>query len=277
MIELNPVEVLPLLVAMLVTGACGGILAGLLGVGGGIVIVPVLYTALTVLDVAPDHRMHISVATSLATIIPTSISSVRAHHARNAIDWSLARSWGVFIVLGALLGGITARYLHSAELTLIFAVIALAVALFMAVRREGSYLLTQLPRGPGGRLVPIGIGGFSTLMGIGGGTLSVPILSACNYPVRRAVATASFFGLLIAVPGMLAFVINGWGIDDRPPFSVGYVNLLGFMLIAPMTIVFAPLGARIAHSIPPQQLRWLFTLFLLITSAKMFTSALGWI
>lgn len=277
MIPFDLAEIAPLLAAMLVTGALGGVLAGLLGVGGGIVIVPVLYTSLTLLDIAPDHRMHISVATSLATIIPTSISSVRAHHGRGAIDWVLARQWAVFIMLGAVLGGIAARYLRSEALTLIFALIALAVAVFMALRREGSYLLEQLPRGPGGRLIPIGIGGFSTLMGIGGGTLSVPILSACNYPVRNAVATASFFGLLISLPGTLAFIINGWAIDDLPAFSFGYVNLLGFALIAPMTILFAPLGARIAHTIQPQQLRWLFTLFLLITSAKMFSSAQGWV
>ncbi len=184
---------LPLLLAMLAAGAVGGVLAGLLGVGGGLVIVPVLYTTLNLLAVAPEHSMHISVATSLATIIPTSISSVRAHHQRGAIDWALARRWGVWIMLGAILGGIAARYLGGIVLTLIFACVALSVALFMAVRREGSYWREQLPSGPGGTLIPVGIGGISTLMGIGGGSLTVPTLSACRYPVRNAVATSAFF------------------------------------------------------------------------------------
>ena len=275
MIDHSLTQLLPLVAAMLATGACGGILAGLLGVGGGIVIVPVLYLAMELLGIAPEHRMHIAVATSLATIVPTSIASVRSHHRRGAVDWPLARRWSAFVVAGAVTGGVIARHLRSESLTLIFAVIALAVALFMALRREGSYLREQLPGGAGGRLIPLGIGGFSTLMGIGGGTLTVPILSACNYPVRRAVATAAFFGLLISLPGVLAFVLNGLGIAGLPPFSLGYVNLLGFVLIAPMTVLCAPLGARIAHSIPPQVLRWLFTLFLLATSAKMFASALG--
>ncbi len=268
---------LPLLLAMLAAGAVGGVLAGLLGVGGGLVIVPVLYTTLNLLAVAPEHSMHISVATSLATIIPTSISSVRAHHQRGAIDWALARRWGLWIMLGAILGGIAARYLGGIVLTLIFACVALSVALFMAVRREGSYWREQLPSGPGGTLIPVGIGGISTLMGIGGGSLTVPTLSACRYPVRNAVATSAFFGLLISLPGTMTLIISGWGVPGLPPFNLGYVSGLGFAVIAPMTLLCAPLGAKIAHSIPPQWLRNCFTLFLLITATKMFASALGWV
>ena len=267
---------LPLLLAMLAAGAVGGVLAGLLGVGGGLVIVPVLHTALTLLEIAPEHSMHISVATSLATIIPTSISSVRAHHQRGAIDWALARRWGVWIMLGAILGGIAARYLGGTVLTLIFACVALSVAVFMAVRREGSYWREQLPGGPGGSLIPVGIGGVSTLMGIGGGSLTVPTLSACRYPVRNAVATSAFFGLLISLPGTMTLIISGWDAPGLPPFNLGYVSGLGFAIIAPMTLLCAPLGARIAHSIPPQWLRNCFTVFLLITATKMFASALGW-
>jgi len=276
-VSIDIAYLLPLLLAMLAAGAVGGVLAGLLGVGGGLVIVPVLYTTLNLLAVAPEHSMHISVATSLATIIPTSISSVRAHHQRGAIDWALARRWGVWIMLGAILGGIAARYLGGIVLTLIFACVALSVALFMAVRREGSYWREQLPSGPGGTLIPVGIGGISTLMGIGGGSLTVPTLSACRYPVRNAVATSAFFGLLISLPGTMTLIISGWGVPGLPPFNLGYVSGLGFAVIAPMTLLCAPLGAKIAHSIPPQWLRNCFTLFLLITATKMFASALGWV
>ena len=274
---MNLFELFPLLIAMLIAGAAGGVLAGLLGVGGGLVIVPVLHTALVVLDIAPEHRMHISVATSLATIIPTSISSVRAHHQRGAIDWTLARRWGGLIMLGAMLGGISARYLRGEALMLIFATVALAVAVFMAMRREGHYLREHLPQGIGGALIPVGIGGISTLMGIGGGSLSVPTLSACHYPVRNAVATAAFFGLLISLPGTLTFIVSGWNMPGLPPLNFGYVSLIGFALIAPMTVLCAPLGAKIAHSIPPQRLRNFFSLFLVVTAAKMFASALGWL
>lgn len=258
---------------MLATGTIGGILAGLLGVGGGIVVVPVLFLVLTVVGVEEEIRMHVAVATSLATIIPTSISSFRSHDRKGSLDWALVKRWAATIVVGAIAGGVVAAYLESGGLSLVFAVIALLVSLFLLVRKEGTYILPEVPRGLGGQIMPFSIGGFSTLMGIGGGTLSVPLLSACNFPVRRAVGTAAFFGLLIAVPGTIAFVISGWNDGDLPPLSLGYVNLLGFLLIAPLQALAAPLGARIAHSIPPAVLRRLFSLFLFITSVKMFGSA----
>ncbi|MEX2632205.1 MAG: sulfite exporter TauE/SafE family protein [Tistlia sp.] len=276
MIELPPLGELAWLAgAMVATGALAGVLAGLLGVGGGIVIVPVLSVILAVLGVEPEILMHVAVGTSLLTIVPTSIASARAHARRGAVDWSLIRRWGATIVLGAILGGVAAAYLRSAELSLVFAAIALAVALFMLVRREGRPLFARLPGGPAGQPLPLLMGGISTLMGIGGGTLGVPLLSACAYPVRQAVATASVFGLLIAVPGSAGFVVAGWGHPDLPPFSLGYPNLLGLVCIAPLTILFAPLGARLAHSIRPGLLRVLFAVFLILTSAKMLLGALG--
>ncbi|SMF35626.1 Uncharacterized membrane protein YfcA [Tistlia consotensis] len=276
MVDLPPLGELAWLAgAMIATGAFAGILAGLLGVGGGIVIVPVLNVILTVLGVEPAILMHVAVGTSLLTIIPTSIASARAHARRGAVDWALIRRWGATIVLGAILGGVAASHLRSAALSLIFAVIALSVALFMLLRPEGRSLFPRLPRGLLGQPIPLLIGGLSTLMGIGGGTLGVPILSACAYPVRSAVATASLFGLLIAVPGSASFVIAGWGHPDLPPFSLGFPNLLGLVCIAPLTILFAPLGAKIAHTIRPGLLRILFALFLTLTSVKMLLGALG--
>lgn len=260
---------------MLATGMVAGVLAGLLGVGGGIVIVPVLSLALPVLGVEPEILMHVAVGTSLLTIIPTSIASARSHARRGAVDWGLIKRWGATIVAGAVLGGIAAAYLQSAQLSLVFGAIAFGVALFMLIRREGRPLFDGLPRGLLGQPIPLLIGGLSTLMGIGGGTLGVPLLSACAYPVRNAVATASLFGLLIAVPGTAGFVLAGWGHPDLPAFSLGYPNLLGLLCIAPLTILFAPLGARIAHSIRPQLLRMLFALFLLVTATKMLLGGLG--
>ncbi len=260
---------------MVATGALAGVLAGLLGVGGGIVIVPVLSVILAVLGVEPAILMHVAVGTSLLTIVPTSISSARSHARRGAVDWSLIKRWAATIVVGAILGGLAAGQLRSAQLSLVFAVIALAVALFMLLRREGQPLFQGLPRTPLDQPIPLTMGVISTLMGIGGGTLGVPLLSACAYPVRQAVATASVFGLLIAVPGSIGFVVSGWGHPDLPPFSLGYPNLLGLVCIAPLTIVFAPLGAKIAHTIRPGLLRVLFALFLIATAVKMLLAALG--
>lgn len=276
MIDLPPLGELAWLAgAMIATGALAGLLAGLLGVGGGIVIVPVLSVILAVLGVEEEILMHVAVGTSLLTIVPTSISSARSHARRGAVDWSLIKRWGATIVIGAVLGGVAAAYLHSAALSGIFGAIALAVALFMLIRKEGRHLFDGLPKGLLGQPIPLLIGGISTLMGIGGGTLGVPLLSACAYPVRQAVATASVFGLLIAVPGSAGFVISGWGHPDLPPFSLGYPNLLGLVCIAPLTILFAPLGAKVAHTIRPGLLRVLFAIFLLITSAKMIAGGFG--
>ena len=229
-------QLLILALGMLATGALGGVLAGLLGVGGGIVIVPVLAVVLEILKVEPTILMHVAVATSLATIIPTSISSARSHHKKGAIRWDLVKRWAPAIVLGAIAGGAISTLLRSDGLSLVFAVIAFSVAAFMVLRKEGSYFVDQ---------------------------------------VRNAVATASFFGLLIAVPGVISFVLTGWSVGSLPPGSLGYVNLIGFAIISPMSVLMAPFGARIAHAIKPTLLRRLFALFLLATAIKMAIAALG--
>ena len=245
-------------------------MAGLLGVGGGIVIVPVLYTTLGFLGVDPDIQMHVAVGTSLATIIPTSISSSRAHHKRGAVDIDLIKSWAIAIVIGAIGGIAVAGQVKSPTLTLVFAVIALIVAANMLLNSKGKSIWSSLPSGIMSQPIAAGIGGFSVLMGIGGGTLSVPILTLFNYPIHRAVGTAALFGLLISLPGTIGFIYNGFGNPSLPPASFGYVNLLGLALISPVTMLFAPLGAKIAHSICKTALRIAFGIFLLLTSIRMF-------
>jgi uncharacterized protein len=238
-------------------------------------VVPVLFGVLSFLGVDPEIRMHVAVATSLATIIPTSINSIRSHHRKGAVDWMLAKRWGGMVVAGAVAGGWMANYLRSGALSLVFAIVALGVAAFLTLRNEGTCLAKAVPGGFLGRLFPFGIGTISALMGIGGGSLSVPILSACSFPVHRAVATASVFGLLIAVPGAVAFAISGWGAPSLPPLSLGFVSIIGFVFIAPLQTLFAPLGARLAHALPGPILRRLFALFLVATSVKMFLNFLG--
>lgn len=261
--------------AMLVTGCVGGVLAGLLGIGGGIVIVPVLEASLTYLGVDASIRMHVAVATSLATIIPTSIASSRAHHLRGAVDVELVRRWTIFVLLGAVAGTVVAARVHSDVLSIVFAVVALVVALKMVLPLEGRLLARDVPRGTLVSLVPAGIGGVSSMMGIGGGTLSVAILTLFNQPIHRAVGTAALFGLVISLPATIGFMVAGYDDPRLPAGSIGYVNVIGFAVISPATFLAAPLGAALAHRLSRRHLSVLFGLFLLIVAARMFYRALG--
>lgn len=251
------------------TGILAGVLAGLLGVGGGIVVVPVLYLLFSYLDIDPEVRMHVAVGTSLATIIPTSIRSVRGHARRGAFDGDIFRRWAPAIFLGAVAGTAIATAVDFAVLTGTFAMIALLVALQMGLGNPAWRLADSLP-GPGGAtLLGAVIGGLSAMMGIGGGTLSVPTLSLFGVPIHRAVGTASGFGIVISLPAVLGFAWGGWGLTGLPPGSLGYVNLLGLALIVPATLLSVPLGVRLAHALDPRGLRRAFAVFLGLTAARM--------
>ncbi len=261
--------ILPFVVMMIVTGAVAGILAGLLGVGGGIVIVPVLDFALGVYGVDNSIRLHIAVATSLACIILTSISSTKAHHAKGAVDFNLIKVWGPAILVGAFLGAIAASYVESQVLSLLFATVALMVAIKMTLPLDHISLTNDLPKGFTAPIAPFVIGGLSSMIGIGGGTLSVPTLTLMNQPIHRAVGTAALFGLFISLPGAIGFIISGIGDPRLPLGNFGYVNLIGFALISPMTVLMAPLGAKIAHNLNKRQLSLIFGSFLFIVATRM--------
>lgn len=269
MTDLTTLQVALILCGVIFASITAGILAGLLGVGGGIVLVPVLFWILSFTDFPPELSMHMAVATSLATIIFTSVSSARAHNARGAVDRNLLRSWAPGLVFGALAGGILARYIDANGLRAIFGGIAVLVAINMLLPRT-LVVSSALPKGwfPNGFLSGV-TGLFSALMGIGGGTLSVPLLSAFSVEIRRAVGTAAAFGFLIAVPAGIGFVISGWNVPDRPPFSLGYINYAVAALILPFTVGFAPLGARLAHTLDTIWIKRGFALFLMITALNM--------
>jgi len=268
----SPLWLAGLVCALLLTGAVAGILAGLLGVGGGIVIVPVLYHLFTLLGIDPEVRMHVAVGTSLAAIVPTSIISARAHYKRGGLKPELLRPLIPGTLVGVLIGALLSGYLSGQVLAAIFAVIALLVALNMAVERNLS-LRDGLPGTAGTGVLGVFIGSLSTLMGIGGGTLSVPILNACRTPMHIAVGTGAALGVVISLPGALAYLINGLGADNLPPATLGYVNLLGLAMIVPVTMLTAPWGARIAHAINARLLRRLFALFLALTAVRMLFGA----
>ena len=259
----------PLAAMMVATGFVGGIIAGLLGVGGGIVIVPVLDFALAILGVDASVRMHVAVATSLATIIPTSISSSRAHHERGAVDGHILKSWGVAIFIGSVAGVILASRVGGNVLSIVFGSVAIAAAIKMLMPLDDKRLADALPQGVSGQAIPFGIGGISSMMGIGGGTLSVPILTLVNQPIHRAVGTAAFLGLVISLPATIAFIITGWGNPLLPAGSLGFVNVIGFAIIAPVTYFSAPLGARLAHALNKRHLAMAFGGFLLIVGFRM--------
>jgi len=267
-------ELWPLLAILAASGVIAGFAAGLLGVGGGIVTVPVLEYSLRFADVPEEYRMHVAVATSLAAIIPTSISSARTHHARGAVDWQLAKSWGLAMVLGAAAGSVLASHAPLAVLALVFGSVALLIAAKMLLPLDHLKITSDAPRGLRGAGVGAVIGGISAMMGIGGGTLTVPTLNLCGFPIHRAVGTAAFFGTFISIPGTIGYLLA------RPPVelpwaTVGFVSLVGLALIAPGSMLTATLGARVAHSLSRRRLSQAFGLFLLVVGTRMLYRALA--
>ncbi|MCK0166622.1 sulfite exporter TauE/SafE family protein [Jannaschia sp. S6380] len=265
---------LPLVAFLLGVGAFAGVLAGLLGVGGGIVLVPAFYYVFQVLGYDGPNVMQICVATSLATIVVTSWRSVKAHAGRGAVAFDILRGWGPGIVAGAAVGAGTATLLRSDTLTAIFAVLALVVSVYMAVSRPGWRLAPEMPKGWRRYLYSPVVGFLSVLMGIGGGSFGVPLMTLHGVVIHRAVATAAGFGMLIAVPAVLLFlVLPAQGV--RPPMTVGLVNLPAFVVIVAMTVLTAPVGARLAHRMNAAPLKRVFAGFLFLVALNMLRKTLG--
>ena len=265
---------LPTIIAMVITGAFAGILAGLLGVGGGIVIVPVLYFVLQGAGVSPATAMLVATATSLLTIVPTSISSIRAHHKRGNVDWALVKRWWPFMLVGVVLGSTFALHAKGTAASAVFGVVAVLVAINMLFRAKAAPIAQQLPGMKGQGMMAGFIGFFSVIMGVGGGTVGVPLLTACNYSPHRAVGTASVFGLLIAVPGSLAMLF-AHAPTDAPQGMIGMVNWPGFLCIVPLTVLLAPTGAWIGSKLDSLMLKRVFAIFLLISGGRMLMQVLG--
>jgi uncharacterized membrane protein YfcA len=270
----NLIHMLQLAGLLLLAGVASGIIAGMLGVGGGIIIVPVLFHLFTDLGLAPDVRMHVAVGTSLATIIATSLTSVRAHHGRGNMDLDLIRAWAPAIFIGVLLGSALAGTVRGPVLVAVFASVALLVAVYMAFGAPGQAAAASPPRGMDRHAIAGTIGMLSSMMGIGGGTLGVPVLTLCGFPMHRAVGSAAALGLIIGIPGTIAFIVSGWHTPGLPPYSLGYVNLLALAMVLPTSMFFAPVGARVAHKLNARNLRKVFALFLALTAVRMFYSVL---
>ncbi len=274
-------QYVPLIVTLLGVGALAGLSAGLFGIGGGAVMVPALFFAFNALGVSQDVVMHSAIATSSAIIIVNAIRSTLSHHNHGAVDWDLLwpknpfLSYAFWIGLGAFLAAIwLAPRLSGQVLTVLFAGVACLVALQFIFGRPDWKLRETVPGGMARPIVGGSVGVLSSLMGIGGGSLTVPLMSICGVPIHRAVATASGFGFAIALPATLGFIISGIGAQGRPAFSLGYVNAMGFVLIASIAFLTIPLGAKLAHSMSQKKLKMIFGVCLLFVAINMARKAL---
>ncbi|MFA6968779.1 sulfite exporter TauE/SafE family protein [Bosea sp. (in: a-proteobacteria)] len=265
-----PVEDLVFLaVSLVVAGALTGLLAGVFGVGGGALVVPVLYEVFRVIGVPEDVRMPLCVGTSLAVIIPTSIRSFNAHRAKGMVDMSILKIWAVPVVLGVILGSYIARFAPPDLFKIIFVIVAVFSALRLLFAADRWKLGAQMP---GKLLMSIYgavIGILSALMGIGGGQLSSLFMTFYGRPIHQAVATSSGLGVIISIPGALGFIYAGWPkMAVLPPLSLGYVSLIGFLLFVPTSVWTAPIGARLAHRLSKRKLEVVFGLFLLTVAGR---------
>lgn len=257
-----------LIVALVACGLFSGFVAGLFGIGGGAVIVPVLILLFDALGYG-DSAAHVAIATSLATIIVTSARSVWAHHRRGAVDWTIVAGWAPWIILGAVLGQLVTGALSGGALRGIFGGLALILAAQLFFGRPDWRLANDLPSGVGRAGLGGLIGALSAIMGIGGGTFGVSLMTVCGRAIHQAIATAAGFGVVIGLPGAITAVFVGWGRDGLPPFSLGHVNLAAFALISAFTIITAPLGARLAHKLDAGILKKLFAILLAVVAVRL--------
>jgi len=258
---------------LVAAGLLAGFVGGLFGIGGGVVVVPAIFLILTALEVDESVRMHVAVGTSLSTIIATSWRSLTAHRQAGAVDFGVLKMWGPWIMLGAVAGSAVAGFASTEALLMVFGFGLLLIAAQMGFGATHWRLFRDLPHGIWRVVTAAGIGLFSALMGIGGGAFGVTVMTLSGRPIHRAVATASGFGAAIALPATLGYVIAGWGRVGLPPWSLGFVNLPGFIVLAALTAITAPIGARLAHRLPQEQLKRAFAVLLALVALNMLRQA----
>jgi uncharacterized protein len=269
MFGIPPADLAFVVVGLLLGGVATGLLAGLFGVGGGAIIVPVIYAVFGLMNVPEELRMPLAVGTSLAVIIPTSIQSFRTHHGKGAVDMEVLKLWAVPVVLGVLAGSFIARFAPAALFKIVFVGVATLTAAKLFFGGDRWRIGGSLPTGPAMRVYGGVIGLLSSLMGIGGGQLANVFMTVYGTPIHRAIATSSGLGVLISIPGAIGFMIAGWPfMNALPPLSIGFVSLIGLLLIAPTSTFFAPYGARLAHRLPKRTLELSFGVFLVLVSLR---------
>jgi uncharacterized membrane protein YfcA len=247
--------------AYLGIGVLVGFAAGLLGIGGGAVMVPLLVFVFTAAGMATDHVLHVALGTALAAMVFTSLSSMRAHHAHGAVDWKIARAISPGMLVGSFGAALAAGFIPTRSLAIGFTAMVFyaATQILLNLRPPGS---RELPGTTGLFVAGAAIGAVSSLLAAGGAFLTIPFLTWCQVPLRRAIGTAAANGLPIAIAGTVGYVINGLRAEGLPAMSVGYVYLPALAMVVTTSMLFAPLGARLAHRLPVKRLRQIFALML---------------
>lgn len=279
---LNLSELIQLALLLVAVGALSGFLAGVFGIGGGAILVPVFYECFRMAGVPLEVRMPLCIGTSLAIIIPTSISSWRAHHRRGAVDTEILKAWWLPVLAGVIAGSITARYAPERLFKIVFVAVAWSAAARLLLARATWKFGDDLPRGPLMKVYGFLVGILSTLMGIGGGLFSNLLMTFYGRPIHQAVATSSALAVLISIPGALGYVYAGWPAAARFPgvaalqwpFALGYVSLIGAVLVMPLSLLTAPLGVRAAHAMSKRTLEMAFGTYLFIVGSRFVISLL---
>jgi len=274
-VHLSLVSLLTVVAVLAAAGAVSGFMAGLFGIGGGVITVPVLSELAPVLGVPHTIAMQMAIGTSLGLIVPTAVRSFLSHRAHGAVDMTLLRSWLIPVPLGVAGASLLAAELSSDALTVIFAVIAVLVGLWMMFGPRGERQLIKLPTGIGRYAIGGGIGLISTLMGIGGGVLNNTLMVLAGRPVHQAIATSAGLGVLIAIPGVFGMMLAGWGRAALPPLSLGFVNVAALVVLAPASLLAAPVGARLAHRLSARVLRAALGIFFFAVAARFLADALA--
>jgi uncharacterized protein len=283
MVGLDGAELVELALMLVAVGAMSGFFAGLFGIGGGAILVPVFYECFRLAGVPLEVRMPLCIGTSLAIIIPTSISSFRAHYLRGAVDTGILKRWWLPIVLGVVAGSVTARFAPERLFKIVFVMVAWSAATRLLLARESWKFGDDMPKGFLMRLYGFLVGLLSSLMGVGGGLFANLLMTFYGRPIHQAVATSSALAVLISIPGALGYVYAGWPAAVRfpdvialqPPFALGYVSLIGALLVMPMTLVTAPLGVRAAHALSKRALETAFGAYLFIVGGRFVISLLN--
>ena len=258
--------------ALATAGACTGVLAGLFGVGGGTVVVPVLYEVFGLYGVPDEIRMPLCVGTSLAVIVPTSISSFLGHCKQGAVDRGVLRGWILPIAAGVGIGIVAASFARPALFKIVFVVVCLFLAIRLLAGKDKWRLGETLPGAGVMKVYGLVIGSSASLMGIGGGLVANVVLSLYRFPIHAAVATASGVGLLVSIPGTLGYVVAGWGRPDLPPLSLGYVSLIGFALLTPLSLMTVKYGVSLAHQLNKRQMEVALSIYLIFISLRFIAS-----
>lgn len=262
-------EIVGLAALLALSGLAAGFLAGMFGIGGGAIMVPILYQVFAAFGVDESVRMHLAIGTSIAAIVPTSIRSFLAHRRRGAVDTKLLRDWLIPVPIGAVAAALVAALISSEGLRGVFAVMAALFGIrFITGLGGGRGLGPDIPGQPVRTFLGAGVGFFSTLMGVGGGVFTNALMTLYRRPIIQAVATSSGVGVLISVPGTMAYIIAGWGNPEVGAFSAGFVNLLAVALLVPTTVLAAPWGVRAAHALQRRHLEIAFGVFLLVVAIR---------